>query len=308
MSFPRGRGKVFRNLPLSDEAMPVPPIRGHSGIGAIEEEIYGKTGDSGAGEAVLEGGRQIDPSLVARSKIQGLEKEIESFRAREKDLLAELDVLKSQRQSERKVLGEEREALRIEAEREAKRLGEQAREEGLKQGHKEGMVRGEAQVESRVRQEYQFRFSQMLDLLGSVREGLENDLEALVDRNGPMLVRLWQAMLERFLRREVELDDETALRVFREVAGRISDRTKIRVFLNPKDRDLCSAREKDFSEIKRVAEQFDLIADESIERGGCLVETNLGVYDARWRSQLEAVDREIEELFQEGRFDDDSAG
>jgi flagellar assembly protein FliH len=223
-------------------------------------------------------------------------------------LLDELLVLKGQREEERKALEEERRALRREAEQEADRARKKGREEGLSAGHKEGVSRGEAQVEIRVRQEYKDRFGQLLTLLTSVRESLERDMEALSDRNGPMLVRLWQAMLKRFIRREVEVDGETALRVFREVAARISDRTRIRIFLNPKDRDLYSAREREFIEIKRVAEQFDLIADEGIERGGCLIETNLGVYDARLRSQLEAVDREIEGIFQEGRSDEPPKG
>lgn len=304
MSFPRGRGKVFRNPPSSSEAMQVPPIRSRSEGNTIAEENYCRERNAGSD---LEGGRQIDPSLVARSRIQALQRDIAVSLDRERDLREELESLKKQREEERKSLDEERKTLRIEAEQEASRLGEKARQEGFLKGHGEGLARGEAQVESRVRLEYQERFGELLELLTSVRECLERDMEALSDRKGPMFVRLWQAMLKRFIRREVELDGETALRVFREVSGRISDRTKIRVFLNPKDRDLYSLREREFLEIRRVAEQFDLIADEGIERGGCLVETNLGVYDARLTSQLEAVDREIEELFQEGRSDEDLA-
>jgi flagellar assembly protein FliH len=53
------------------------------------------------------------------------------------------------------------------------------------------------------------------------------------------------------------------------------------------------------AEIKRVIEEFELIGDATIEKGSCMVETNLGVYDARWKTQLEAIEREIQSLMGE---------
>lgn len=302
MSFPRPRGKVFRNPPSSGEAVAVPSpfTRPDDPAGLLEEDLYGQDGQVG-GDGAIEGGRQIDPALVARARIQALQKEMDGFLEREKELRDRLESLKKEREEERRALDEEGKALREAARKECKALQEKARKEGQQKGYGEGLARAVAEVEARVRQEYGERFGELLGLMeGSVRR-LEEERQALLDQNGPMLVRLWQTMLERFLRREVEFDGDTALRVFREVLGRVSDRTRIRVFFNPLDRDIFSARENEFAEIRRVAEQFDVIADEGIERGGCLVETNLGVYDARWHSQIEALSREIDELIGEGR-------
>ncbi len=301
MSFPKNRGKVFRNPPLSGEVVAVPSLlsRSDDRPDLLEDELYAS--DETSGEAAIEGGRQIDPALVARARIQALQKEMDGFLERERELRERLEVMKRERDEERKALEDEGKALRETVRKECETLQARAREEGLRQGHEEGLAKAEAEVEARLRAEYEKRFGEIQQRMETLGRTLEDSRQDLLDRNGPMLVRLWQTMLERFLRREVELDGETALRVFREVLGRISDRTKIRVFFNPLDRDVFASREKDFAEIRRVCEQFDIIADEGIERGGCLVETNLGVYDARWRSQIEAVSTEIDELMQEGR-------
>ena len=51
---------------------------------------------------------------------------------------------------------------------------------------------------------------------------------------------------------------------------------------------------------------FELQADDHVECGSCLIETNLGIYDARWRTQLEQISGEIENLLMEGAVRDDA--
>lgn len=45
---------------------------------------------------------------------------------------------------------------------------------------------------------------------------------------------------------------------------------------------------------------FELLSDDHVDRGSCLIETNLGIYDARWKTQLEQISTEVQGLLEQG--------
>ncbi len=279
-----GRGKVFRNVAFSEEPvlLPEPDLRA-----------------PGPGGQSLEGGRQIDPYLVAKGKIQDLQRRLEELLEENRELKRQAESLRAENELEKASLASENQALREEFEKKAERALEDARKEGAKRGYEEGLERARKAALEEVEALYRERFGELEELLRNTIERLDASTEELLDDLAPLVVELWRKMLERLLKRETAFDEETAIRVFRDLVRRVSDRTKIRVVLNPEDRDLFLKREKEYAEIKRVAESFELVADEHIEKGSCLLETNLGVYDARWKSQMERIDREIRELLEE---------
>jgi len=279
-----GRGKVFRNVLFSDEPVvlpevPLPEVR--------------------PGDESLEGGRQIDPYLGAKGKIQDLQRRMEELLEENRELRRQAERLRAESMQERNRLASESRALREEYEKEARRALEEARKEGAERGYEEGLNRARKEALEEVEARYRERFGELEELLCKIARKIEASREELLDGQAPLVVELWRKMLERLLKRETAFDEETALRVFRDLVRRVSDRTKIRVVLNPADRDLFLKREEEYAEIKRAAESFELVADEHIEKGSCLLETNLGVYDARWKSQMERIDREIRELLEE---------
>lgn len=279
-----GRGKVFRNVLFSDEPVVLPEV---------------PLPDVRPGDESLEGGRQIDPYLVAKGKIQDLQRRMEELLEENRELKRQAESLRAESRQERNRLASESRALREEYEKEARRALEEARKEGAERGYEEGLNRARKEALEEVEARYRERFGELEELLCKMARKLEASREELLDAQAPLVVELWRKMLERLLKRETAFDEETALRVFRDLVRRVSDRTKIRVVLNPADRDLFLKREEEYAEIKRAAESFELVADEHIEKGSCLLETNLGVYDARWKSQMERIDREIGELLEE---------
>lgn len=280
------RGKVFRNVNVSEEPF-----------------LVRSSGDphssQGFSEADLEGGRQIDPFLMAGAKIQDLHRTIETLLEKDRRQRREIEELGEKLKETEQRVGEEEIRLRGRMMEEAEQARAEAAEKGMEEGYRDGLASSREEIREEVREEFRGRFGEAESLLGSIIESLNAESGRLVDLNAPLMVKLWQAMLERLLRREVEFDSDTTLRVFRELIPRVSDRTRIRILLNPEDREMFLDRGKEFSEIKRAAESFELVADEYIEKGSCLIETNMGVYDASWKCQLEAVNREIDRLLQE---------
>lgn len=230
---------------------------------------------------------------VFRAQSVRMEKENAELLSRIQALEAEIAKLGAQVDSERR-------QMTAELESESRKLFERARSEGRAEGQKTGREEGLVQAKKEISAEYAQRFSALVSRLESVHETLVAQTDSLIRLLVPKVIRLWQNLLKRMLHKEVALDQETILRVFAGVLQRVSNKERIVVYLAPEDVDLLRDRQGEYADILRGTKHLEFIADTSVDQGSCIVETNLGVYDARWRTQLEQIDSEIEMLFIEG--------
>lgn len=77
------------------------------------------------------------------------------------------------------------------------------------------------------------------------------------------------------------------------------------MYLNPRDLKGVDSLRESLTDVLRGAKHVEFSGDEHVDPGSCLVETNLGVYDARWRTQLEQIASQVEHLLVEGAAEDD---
>jgi flagellar assembly protein FliH len=181
---------------------------------------------------------------------------------------------------------------------------EQARADGKKQGHAEGLQNGHeaglAQARTEVQQQYREKFSELAALLEGIAAKLEAHFSELTALNQPRMLRLWQEMLKKMLQREMSLAPDAVLKVLSDAMSRVSDKNHIVIYVSPQDMSLLKERmQGEFGDVLRSVKHLELKTDASVDKGSCLVETNLGVYDARWRTQLEQIDSVVEKLFQQ---------
>jgi flagellar assembly protein FliH len=180
---------------------------------------------------------------------------------------------------------------------------EQARAEGRTQGHAEGMDSGYKdgleKARAELSEQYREKFTALTDLLEGVSAKLEAQFADLTALNEPRMLRLWQEMLEKMLQREVVLEPESVLDLLSGILARLSDKNHILIYVSPDDLDLLQeSLQGEFEDVLRRVKHLELKSDTSVDKGSCIVETNLGVYDARWRTQFDQLDTEIEKLFQ----------
>lgn len=216
----------------------------------------------------------------------------------------ELEALKgkllAEQESWRKSFEEERasamEALRREAEA-AKRA---AREEGFRAGREEGLRRGYEEGMARAREEVSERAREFLRVLDGISASVREAQEELLSQVEVKVVRILEVLLSKLLRREVELDREVIVRLLKEVFSRLSDRDEVVVYLSPRDFKVFEEGRSQFADFLREIKSFKVVLDEHVEDGGCVVETRLGVVDARVRSQLERLSSVVDELLRGG--------
>jgi flagellar assembly protein FliH len=223
-----------------------------------------------------------------------LRRTVEQLRRENAALKAELD-------GEKKRLEAERRDMTLKISQEAEKLKEKALREGYEEGYRRGAEQGKIEAIEAVREENVKKISSLVGLLESVHEELKKSLDVLLIANEAKLVRLWEKILSRLLFQRVSLDEGVVLRVLREILARASDKERILVYLAPSDLTYAESHSDELAELLRGVKHLEFIPDDNVDRGSCVVETNLGVYDARWRTQLEQISQELDKVLLEGR-------
>lgn len=141
---------------------------------------------------------------------------------------------------------------------EAERIRDDARREGLEAGRQEGLA---AVTEKLLR--------------------AAADAERRAAAGEDVLVRLAVRIAEKILRRQLDLAPEAVRDVARAALAAARARADLRLHVHPDDAALVAPL------------GVTVVADGTVARGGCVVETDLGRFDARLETQLAAIERAL---------------
>ncbi len=102
------------------------------------------------------------------------------------------------------------------------------------------------------------------------------------------------AMAEKVIHRKVESEDGIVVDVVRATIEEAAGANRFVVRVSPPDEDLAREAMAELLTVAEGAEELEIVPDEAIECGGCIVETERGRFDARIATQIELLGDEIE--------------
>ena len=155
-------------------------------------------------------------------------------------------------------------------------------QEGFAEGEKAGFQAGSKRVESLMA-----IFNQGLEQLRNIRQEVHQAIEKEV-------VRLALSIAKKVVCHEVKTQEETVVCVAREALRRVESPGKIKIKLNPTDLQFIQDTKSQLSHLLKNVDGIRFEAEDSIQSGGCVIETEMGDIDARIEKQFQA----IEESFQ----------
>lgn len=158
-------------------------------------------------------------------------------------------------------------------------------------GFHEGKAAGEAQAAVYVQEALQ-KLNEIAVALPSV-----------VKQNEEKLVSLALDIAAKVIQQEIGLQPEIVQRTVEMALKRVSDLEAVTVKVNPLDLDLILPKQDHFKQILPDVQAFSIEGNHTIQRGGCMIETNSGSINATIDTQLSIV----EELFRNVRaeYEDD---
>jgi flagellar assembly protein FliH len=155
-------------------------------------------------------------------------------------------------------------------------------EKGFSEGEKAGMEMAEKKLEAAMQ-----RYGDGIAELGKLRAFLFTQVEQQV-------VKLSIQVAKKIVHREIQADPNIIQTLVRVALGHVAEKSAVTIHLNPTDYNYLLEQHAELSQTE--GRDISLLADKSIERGGCLIQTDSGDIDARIEEQF----REVESSFFDG--------
>lgn len=174
--------------------------------------------------------------------------------------------------------GEKAQAITARAATEADGVREQAKREGGEQGREEAK-------------------QEILPALVAFRDAAQALIvfeEQLVSRSAPWIARLALEIAEKAIGVALEENPQIVASVLERAKHEVVEATQLRIWLHPADHILLSELQPDLITVGAApGRQIEIVASEEIGRGGCRLETEMGIVDATLPTQIEEIRRQL---------------
>jgi flagellar biosynthesis/type III secretory pathway protein FliH len=180
----------------------------------------------------------------------------------------------------------------------------QAYQKGFTDGKAEGLVEGQNKG-------FEQGAQKIKPLLSSVEEALiqlNKIREETYEQIEKEVVELALAIAQKVICHEITTDRETVVCVAREALAKVDDPGKIKIKMSPADLQFINETKDQLSNLISDIDNVTLEAEDSIQSGGCVIETDLGEIDARIEKQLQAVEESFRSTMEKSNTLDPNAG
>lgn len=107
------------------------------------------------------------------------------------------------------------------------------------------------------------------------------------------VVKLAMEVARKITRREIELRPETVVTLCSDVTRQVALAQSVTLKVSPDDLEAVRQHEALMETGLRDDVSLHIVSDSSIERGGCVIESDMGKIDARLETQLAAIERAL---------------
>ncbi|MGP1367781.1 MAG: flagellar assembly protein FliH [Treponema sp.] len=159
-----------------------------------------------------------------------------------------------------------------------------ARENGFAAGHEEGFAKGNEEVERLI--------ERMHKILGSVMQRREDILDETEQQIVELVVLMTRKVVKVISDNQKSVINNNVLAALKKVKGRGS----VTLRVNLEDLKLATQNIDEFIKRCENIKGITVMEDSTVEKGGCIVETDFGAIDARISSQLTEVENRVMEI------------
>jgi len=290
---------VFRpgEAKQTEEKVMLPLFKDYSPVEEVEEEVVeeytGPTADDLRREAeefkkqweVEKQKMLTDAQVAADSIVKKAEDTAFDEVKRQSDQAA---IIKADAENEAAAIIEKakNEAAQIIAEAQAERDKQKsdAQKEGFEQGHNEGYDKGVDEVNRLIE-----RMHKILEAVMQRRDEILQDTESQIVELVILMARKVIKILSENQKNVIMANTLAALK-------KVRTRGEVTLRVNLEDVKLTTQHVEEFIQHVENVQGINVLEDSSVEKGGCIVETDFGSIDARISSQLTELENKILEI------------
>lgn len=122
-------------------------------------------------------------------------------------------------------------------------------------------------------------------LVDSFKHEYQNEIQNLKRS----LIDLSIIVAEQIIKREVDKNDDFIIHQIQNIINELDNEIIYKIILNPKDISILEESKSQLIDNASKIENVKIVANDEVEQGFCIIETNIGEFDARLKSQLEKL-------------------
>jgi flagellar assembly protein FliH len=160
----------------------------------------------------------------------------------------------------------------------------QAFEKGYREGHEKGYSGGQEEVA---------RLVERLHLI--MTKAIEKRNE-IIEESETQLINLVLLISKKVIKVISENQKNVVINNVIQALRKLKSRGDVVIRVNLSDLELTTEHTKDFLKMVENVKSVTVLEDSSVDKGGCVIETDFGQIDARVSSQLHEIEEKIVEL------------
>lgn len=179
---------------------------------------------------------------------------------------------------------QEAEQMRRDAQNEVDQIRKNAYNEGYEQGREEGFNNGKPEVDRLI-----YQLHHIID------KTLEKRNE-IIEESETQLINLVLLIAKKVVKVISENQKNVVINNVIQALRKLKSRGQVLIKVNLEDVELTTDHVKDFMRMVDNVQSVTVVEDSTVDKGGCIIETDFGEIDARISSQLHEIEEKINEM------------
>ena len=168
-----------------------------------------------------------------------------------------------------------------EAELRASEIEHEAYQKGYNAGREIGYREGQGEVR------------RLIDRLGTILGHAIDVREQVIKESEKQMVEMILIIARKVIKDEIVERKEVVLNNIRDALSRIKERDRIDIRVNFADLELTTAHKDEVVKMMESLRKVNIYEDSRVDRGGVIIETDVGAIDARISTQLKEIEEAI---------------
>lgn len=163
----------------------------------------------------------------------------------------------------------------------------QAETDGFNKGRERGFEEGKKEMSNLI--------LQAKDVLNqAIRER-----ELLIRSIEPEMAKLSVRIAEKIMRYQIDIDQGAVVNMINSALDTLKQREEIVIKVNQEDYYYAKEKKSVFASMVEGLKKLDVVVDSGVDRGGCIIETDLGNIDARISTQIHTLELVFDKVAEE---------
>ena len=164
----------------------------------------------------------------------------------------------------------------------------QTEREAFARGHAEGLAKGYEEGKAEV--------ARLVESLHTIITRAIDKRNEIIEEAETQIINLVLLIVKKVIKVISENQKNVVINNVVQALRKLKSRGDVVIRVNLADLELTSEHVKDFMKMVENVKSITVLEDSSVDRGGCIIETDFGQIDARISSQLHEIEERILEL------------